>query len=147
MKRLMIATAALASLAALGNPAAAAKYRVESFTYTGASQVGTPDQGYGAWIGPGCAGAGDVCVQGANAYETRSTERAVKVKIADQTGAKVQGFVSQRDGVQKWFCGSSGRVPIEGGQPVTVWVSANPCGSTPEGAPTTGTVTTRFLRG
>ena len=144
MKRLMVGIALLAMVVGSSPAAAAGGKRVETFEYTGFGMVDAG--GLGVWFGPICIGGPDGCVTAATQYKTSARERAVAVKIVDDQGFTVRGVLVQEDGVRKAFCGSSGRVPIEGGKPLTLSISANPCGSTPSGAPTTGTVTTTFIR-
>lgn len=139
MKKLMVSLMAVAALAA---PAYAGGARVESFDYTGVSQVGTED--YSVWAGPICVEASDACLGGASNVRTLRGERMVSVKIVDDSGASVKGIVVQK-GIEKEFCNSSGRVPIKGGKPIAIYVSGNPCAATPDGVPTTGTVTVKFF--
>ena len=143
MKRMVRSLVVLGAIAALAAPAGAVGARVEKFTYEAPSQAGIDN--YGVWYGPGCAG--DQCVGGSVNYKTSKAERAVNVKIVDATGASVKGMVIQ-DGIEKEFCGTSGRVPIVGGKKIAIWVSANPCAEGPDavGVATTGTVITKFSK-
>jgi hypothetical protein len=144
IRKLTVGLALVAALGASAIPAgAAAARRTETFEYTGFGQV--EGDRVGVWVGPICIG-GSECVVGNAQYRTLRREKAVSVKIVDDQGAQVRGVLVQKDGLRKAFCGSSGRVPIRGGKPLGIWISANPCGSTPSGAATTGTVTTTFFR-
>jgi hypothetical protein len=140
VKRLIASLSVLLVLGAMVAPASARATRAASFDYNVAAQVGTAE--YGAWIGATCIG--ENCVRGMSNLKTDRTERAVSVKIADATGASVKGFIIQ-DGIEKEFCGSSGRVRMEGGEPIAIYVSANPCAEVPDGVVTTGTVTAKFF--
>jgi hypothetical protein len=138
MKRLISALVAVTALATPASAGGAA--RIESFDYNIAGQAGIA--GYGAWLGAACAG--EACIRGMSNMETLKDERAVKVKIADVSGASVKGIIVQK-GTKHEFCGSSGRVPIKGGKPIAIYVSAHPCTATPDGVVTTGTVTAKFI--
>lgn len=131
---------ALGAIAALAAPAGAVTTRVEKYSYEAPSHAGVED--YGVWYGPGCAG--EECFGGSAHYETSKQEKAVNVKIVDATGTSVKGMILQK-GILKEFCGTSGRVPIVGGKPIAIWVSANPCTDGP-GVATTGTVITKFSK-
>jgi hypothetical protein len=143
IRKLTVGLALVAALGASMVPAgAASSRRTETFEYTGFGQV--DGDRVGVWFGPICIG--EECAVANAQYRTLRREKAVSVKIVDDQGTQVRGMLVQKDGIRKAFCGSSGRVPIRGGKPLGIWISANPCGSTPGGVPTTGTVTTTFLR-
>ena len=138
MKRLI---GSLAIVAALAAPASAGiDARVESFEYVGAGQVGVPN--YGVWVGPACVG--EDCFGGTSNIKTLKSEDFVRIGIVDTSGASVKGIVLQKGGLREEFCGTSGRVPIKGGKPIVIYVSANPCAKTPDGVVTTGVVTAKF---
>ena len=138
MKRLIGSLAMVALLAAPASAGGGA--RAESFDYNFAAQAGV--ENYGAWLGATCIG--DTCVRGMSNLDTLKGEKAVKVKIVDATGASVKGIIVQK-GILAEFCGTSDRVPIKGGKPIAIYVSANPCAATPDGVATTGTVTAKFF--
>ncbi len=137
MKKLI---ASLVVVGAMSAPAGAGSARTESFDYNIPAQAGLPE--YGVWVGAACVG--ETCVRGMANLKTFKGEDAVSVKIVDVTGASVKGIIVQ-DGIEKEFCGKSGRVPIDGGKAIAIYVSANPCGSMPNGTATTGTVSAKFF--
>jgi len=102
--------------------------------------------------------AGDTVINGESyggaTFETRRSERAVSVSLADGTGMPAAGELAQDvdgDGVLEQpfasFCGrTSEPVPITPGRPLRVHVQAGACGGGVS-APTTGTVTVTFIDG
>jgi hypothetical protein len=143
MKKLMIGLAVISLLGTAALPAGAAKSRVETFEYSGVGQI--EGDSIGVWVGGFCVQ--QACFDGSTEYKTLKNEKAVSVKIVDDQGAKVRAIVYQNKGIYRDFCGSSGKLPIQGGKRLDIWISANPCGAAPDGLPPTqGTITTTFFK-
>ena len=81
-------------------------------------------------------------------FATREGERWVRVKITDATGQPIAFDVDQgkADSVEVDGCGTSSRLPIRGGRPVTVSILVNVEGDSgcPTGTGTQGTVEATF---
>ena len=107
-----------------------------------------------AYVEPGAAGS----IHSSNGVEfrTRANERFVTIAIEDQSGLTIPARVTQGTSehpdheydVDQEFCGSTSEpIAIQGGQPVTVWMSHGTCGGgQTAGGWTTGTVTVTFSR-
>ena len=108
-----------------------------------------------AYVEPGNPG-GSIHSSSGVTFRTRANERFVSVTIEDQSGLPIPARVTQGTpehpdheyDVDQEFCGSTSEpIAIQGGEPVTVWMSHGTCGGgQTAGGWTAGTVTVTFSR-
>ena len=152
MRRLIVATTALASLAALTPVTAAPPPRplrvvTEEYQTPAPLAIVNYPGGGGICNYGGVAGGHRGCVP--LLQETRK-ERKLRVVIEDASGLPVRGFIQWgEENIDRWvpFCGRSPKVPIQYAE-IYVWVMAyNPPGLPAcNGVATTGEVEASFFR-
>lgn len=142
MKNILRVALAVSVVGVMALPANAGVTRTETFEYKGPTQAWLAED-YGIWIG-GCMG-GCTAGDGSPVYMPAKGEKKVQIHIKDSSGTPVRGAMDQPGKPYMEFCGKSPKYPIVPGKKITIYISANPCGATPDGVPTQGTVTTKFF--